>query len=115
MSTSFNKLRIKGPLLKVKLLDVSSKYGGTSIIKPDMVKEGDRTATQEAIVLEVGPQAFELFGTGDQKGKHWCKVGDHILMKRHDSMKQQDCTCEEDMCIRIIFDENVVGVFENVD
>lgn len=113
MSTSFSKLRVKGPLIKVKLLDVSEKYGGGVIIKPDHVKEGDRTATQEAIVLEIGPQAYHLFGEGDQKGVPWCKVGDHVLMKRHDSMKQQDCNDDEDGKIRITFDENIVGVFEN--
>lgn len=115
MSTSFKKLSVRGHRIKVKVLDVGEKFGGSVIYKPDTVLEQDRSAVQEAIVLEVGHQAFQIYGDGDQKGVPWCKVGDHVLMTRYEAMKQADCTDEEDSKIRVTLDENIIGVFENDD
>ena len=105
MSTSFRKLSVSGDTIKIKIIDVEKKFGGGVIIKPDSVVAGDRVSTMEAIVLEVGPDAY------DGRERAWCKVGDHVLVKRASFVEQADCVDEEDAKIRIVFDDSIIGVF----
>jgi len=107
MSTSFSKLRVCGHRVMVKLLDVEEKFGGSSlIIKDPSLLHAERNAAQEAIVIEVGETAFNVFG-----GNPWCKVGDHVLVTRYNGVKQEDCDNEDDRKYRIMLDENILGVF----
>lgn len=113
MSTSFSLLEPRGHVIKVKLLDSSSDtFSGTGIIKPTSIKKGEEIAAQEAIVIDVGLQAYQIFGDGDQRGVPWCKIGDHVLIKKYTCVMQEDCTDEEDSKIGITLDENVIGVFK---
>lgn len=110
MATSFSKIHVCGHAIKVRLLDIAeATFNGGLIYKPEEIKKGERLAAQEAIVLEVGPQAYQIFGDGSP----WCKVGDHVLIKKYTCVMQDDCTDESDSKIGITLDENVIGVFGN--
>lgn len=112
MSTSFSKLEATAHFIKVKLIPSNDKFGGSScIVKPESIKKAERNTAHEGIVLEIGPQAFQIFGDGDSRGLPRCKVGDHILFTKFNSIEQDDCNDDDDSLIRIILDENVIGPF----
>jgi hypothetical protein len=112
MSTSFKNLSVSGHRVKVRLLGGETTFSGSCIYKPDDVLMQEKNHGQEAIVLEIGPQAFQIFGSGDQKGIPWCAVGDKVLIVKNNSVKQDDCMDEEDKMIRVTLDENIIGVFK---
>lgn len=72
----------------------------------DKTVESQQYATQEAYVVELGPDAFLNLGSG----RPWCKVGDLVKIAKYSG--DDDPTVEEGSVYRIISDENIFGVYD---
>jgi hypothetical protein len=113
MSTSFSIGRPCGHLVKIKLADAPDKFGNGLIEKPQWTKDQDQYATCEAYVLELGFQAYGVFGVGENASIPWCKVGDHVLIRKYAAMRQEGDVADEDKLYRLIKDEDICMVFEH--
>lgn len=107
MSTSELKRKLKpcGDRVLVKLKPTEKVTGGGIVLLEESTKR-DQYATQEAYVVDLGPDAFRGLGSGQP----WCKVGDLVKISKYSG--DDDTTIEDDVIYRIISDENIFGVYE---
>ena len=90
-------------------------------------EDRERAGAQMGTVLSIGPSAWrnELYGFKPFMGWHWngwkpwCKVGDKIFFKRYAGLEvcindSPDLKDSEREFVRILNDEDVQGIFEEV-
>ena len=82
--------------------------GGIHLLDSTMDKEN--LATSVCYVLKVGPLAYQDDAKVD--GQPWCKKGDWVLIGRYAGAR---FALEDDHEVRIINDDEVIGVILNPD
>ena len=92
-------------LVKLKKIEETLTPGGV-IVRSEVQIGKEKRATQEAYVVEVGPQAFKDFGDGEP----WCKEGDCVLIAKYSGDDMMDV--EDDEVYRVINDRDIAAVFE---
>lgn len=102
------KVKAVGFRVVVKLKKIEEKLTpGGVIVRAESQMHKEKRATQEAYVVEVGPQAFKDFGDGEP----WCKKGDCVLIAKYSGDDLLDV--EDDEVYRVINDRDIEAVFEN--
>lgn len=99
-------------LVKVKKLNKSA--GG--IYYPEDLKNKQDEARLVAEVIEIGPDAFSSLKSNPSRIP-WCKVGDIVYISRFSGMEFKEGTAPiyEDYNLRLINDEDILGIFEEGD
>lgn len=76
-------------------------------IKDAKTVEAEQYATQEAIIEELGINAYKAFDSGEP----WCKVGDTVLIAKYSGENREDP--ESGVIYRVINDEDVIAILED--
>ncbi len=87
-------------LVKVEQSELKKKAQTSGIYVPDDALGREQLAQQEAVVVELGPDAYKDFHS------NWCKPGDHILIARYSGESRDDI--EDGYSYRVINDEDVL-------
>jgi co-chaperonin GroES (HSP10) len=106
------KMHPAGHRVLVKLKPTTKKEEEVTesgiIIERKINVAAHQRAEQEAIIIEVGPNAWKDFSGGEP----WAKVGDTILISKYSGEDKDDL--EEGSIFRIINDEDVLAIIEEV-
>lgn len=73
------------------------------IIKPEVAKEAELRNTNEAKVLQVGPDAYRP----SEFKEPWCKVGDKVLINPQSGFQYH---VDNDTCLLIVNEEDILAV-----
>lgn len=96
-----------GHRILVKLDEVKATTDwGFALVSDNKKHEREQYATQEAIVILLGKDAYKGFGDGQP----WCKVGDKVLIAKYAGEDRQNPETKE--ILRVINDDDVIAILE---
>jgi co-chaperonin GroES (HSP10) len=86
--------------------EIKTDWGFVTEIKKEELLERERYATQEAIVMKIGYNAFKDYGDG----RNWCEIGDRVLIVKYSGEDRNDI--EEGEIYRAINEIDMIGKFQ---
>lgn len=94
-----------GPMVLIKTDKISDKYEGTSLIRPEFVKDKEEHAQESGVLIACGPLAWS------DNPEPWAQPGQRVIYKRYRGLLYK----EGDDKFRIMEDIEIVGVIKNSD
>ena len=98
----------KGYKILIAIPKLDSTYGASGILRPDLEKKKEESASQTALVVKMGSLAYKdenKFPDGP-----WCKEGDFIIMRAYSGTRFKVSTKEGEQEFRLIDDDTVEAV-----
>lgn len=86
--------------------EIKTDWGFVTEMRNEEFLERERFATQEAIVVKIGYNAFKDYGDG----RAWCEVGDRVKIVKYSGDDMKDI--EEGEIYRAINEIDMIGKFQ---
>lgn len=93
-------------LVKLKEVEKEEFSKGGIILERGHDQDRRQKATQDALVIELGPTAYKAF----DEGQPWCKAGDWVKISKYSGEDYTDENTKE--VFRILNDEDVLAVIK---
>lgn len=93
-------------LVKLKEADKEEVSKGGILLSTGVDQERRQKATQDALVVELGPNAYKAFDDGEP----WCSAGDWVKISKYCGEDYTDEVTKE--VFRILNDEDVLAVIK---
>lgn len=98
----------KGYKILIAIPKLDSTFGNSGILRPDLDKKKEESASITALVIKLGSLAYmdeDKFPDGP-----WCKEGDFIIMRAYSGTRFKISTPEGEQEFRLIDDDSVEAV-----
>lgn len=98
----------KGYKILIAIPKLDATYGDSGILRPDLEKRKEESASITALVIKLGSLAYmdeSKFPDGP-----WCKEGDFIVMRAYSGTRFKISTPEGEQEFRLIDDDSVEAV-----